>query len=119
MFAHGAVLRKNFFDAEQLEALVKDHHNAGLSDEEVAVMDFAMKVIHDAHHITPADIEPLRQHGLADEEIMDVILAASARSFFSLTLDALGAQPDEAYREHIHGLEEALAVGRPYLPADE
>jgi alkylhydroperoxidase family enzyme len=119
MFAHGAVLRKNFFDAEQLKALIQDHHNAGLSDEEVAVMDFAMKVIHEAHRITPADIEPLRMFGLADEEILDVVLAASARSFFSLTLDALGAQPDEAYREHIHGLEDVLAVGRPYLPAED
>jgi uncharacterized peroxidase-related enzyme len=119
MFAHGAVLRKNFFDTEQLKALIQDHHNAGLSDEEVAVMDFATKVIHEAHHITPADIEPLRKFGLTDEEILDVVLATSARSFFSLTLDALGAQPDEAYREHIHGLEDVLAVGRPYLPPED
>ena len=118
MFAHGAVLRKNFFDAEQLMALVQDHHKAGLSDEEVAVMDLAVKVIQQAHHISPADIEPLRKLGLSDEEILDVILAASARSFFSLTLDALGAQPDEAYGEHIHGLEDALAIGRPYQPGE-
>jgi len=39
---------------------------------------------------------PVRAHGLSDEEILDVTLAASARSFFSKTLDAMGCEPDEA-----------------------
>jgi alkylhydroperoxidase family enzyme len=110
------VLRKNFFDPDQLTALVKDFHAAGLADEEVAVMDFAQKVVRSAHEITANDIEILRGYGLADEEIMDVILAASARSFFARSLDALGTQPDAEYLENMGGLEEVLAVGRPYNP---
>jgi uncharacterized peroxidase-related enzyme len=116
MFAHGAVLRKNFFDPEQLTAIIQDHHKAGLSEEEVAIMDFAQKVIRAAHQITPEDISVLRDFGLQDQEILDVILTATARSFFALSLDALGAQPDDAYLEQIHGLEAVLAVGRPFQP---
>jgi hypothetical protein len=44
---------------------------------------------------------------------MDVILAATARCFFSKTLDALGVQPDSKYRELDAGLRQALVVGRP------
>ncbi|MFN2149079.1 MAG: hypothetical protein ACK2T2_11865 [Anaerolineales bacterium] len=110
------MLRKNFFDPDQLRALVNDFHDAGLSEEEVAVMDFAQKVIRAAHEITESDVDVLRGYGLKDEEIMDVILAASARSFFGLSLDALGLQPDLAYLEDVAGLEEVLSVGRPFEP---
>jgi hypothetical protein len=44
---------------------------------------------------------------------MDVVLAASARCFFSKTLDALGVLPDAAYRELPEDVQEALVVGRP------
>jgi hypothetical protein len=37
--------------------------------------------------------------GLSDEEIMDVVLAAAVRCFFSKTLDALGVRPDASFRE--------------------
>jgi len=110
------VLRKNFFEPDELKALVEDYHNAGLPDEEVAVMDFAQKVIRAAHEITEQDIQGLREFGLTDEEIMDVILAASARSFFALSLDALGSQPDVEYLEQVAGLEDVLSVGRPFRP---
>jgi alkylhydroperoxidase family enzyme len=110
------VLRRNYFSPDQIRSLVKDFHTAGLTDEEVALMDFAQKVVRAAHEITQADIEQLREFGLSDEEIMDVILAASARSFFALSLDALGLQPDAAYLEDVAGLEDTLSVGRPFAP---
>ena len=44
---------------------------------------------------------------------MDVVLAASARCFFSKTLDALGVLPDASYSELDPGMREALVVGRP------
>ena len=48
---------------------------------------------------------------------MDVILAASARCFFSKTLDALGVLPDASYLELEPELREALVVGRPIAAA--
>jgi hypothetical protein len=41
----------------------------------------------------------VRSQGLTDPEIFDVALAAAARSFFSKSLDAMGAQPDPEYTE--------------------
>ncbi|GMR11396.1 MAG: hypothetical protein BMS9Abin28_2227 [Anaerolineae bacterium] len=114
MLAHGAVLRKNVFGHEQLVAIVKDFRNAGLPADEVAVMALAQKVSIRANDVSQDDIEELRMHGLSDEEIMDVVLTAAARSFFSRTLDALGARPDEVYKELEPELVEVLTVGRAY-----
>lgn len=70
-----------------MKAVVSDHRSAGLSEVDVAVMDFAEKVADDATSIQQSDIERLRSLGLADEEIGDVVFAAAARCFFSkLTL---------------------------------
>jgi uncharacterized peroxidase-related enzyme len=114
MLAHGALLRKNFFSADQLVAVVKDFRNAGLPPEEVAIMSFAQKIITQAGQINERDMDELRKHGLSDEEILDIVLASTARSFFSKTLDALGAKPDETYLELEPELIQAFTIGRPF-----
>lgn len=112
--AHGAVLRKNFFNADQLIAIVKDFHKADLSPEEVALMSFAQKITNKANQVTEADMDELREFGLKDEEILDVVLACTARNFFSKTLDALAATPDDVYKDLEPELIKALTVGRPF-----
>lgn len=114
MLAHGALLRKNFFSAAQLAAIVKDFRNAGLPPEEVAIMSFAQKIITQARQIGEHDIDELHQHGLSDEEILDVVLASTARSFFSKTLDAVGTKPDNVYLELEPELLQLLTLGRPF-----
>jgi uncharacterized peroxidase-related enzyme len=114
MLAHGAILRKNFFNVYELTAIVKDFRNAGLPPEEVALMSFAQKIITNAHQINEDDIDELRKQDLTDEEILDVVLACTARSFFSKTLDALDAKPDEIYLELEPELIQELSLGRPF-----
>ena len=60
-----------------------------LDPVDLAVMDLAERVAVDATSITDADLQRLRDLGLTDGEIMDVVLTAAARCFFSKTLDAL------------------------------
>ncbi len=114
MLAHGALLRKNFFSADELAAIVKDFRNAGLPPEEVAIMAFAQKVTTQANQISEYDVNELRKHGFSDEEILDVVLASTARNFFSKTLDSLGAEPDDAYLELEPELLKVLTIGRPF-----
>jgi uncharacterized peroxidase-related enzyme len=113
--AHGKVLLEQFH--EPVREIALDHRAAGLDAVDVAVMDFAERVVDDASAITAADLEHLRSLGLSDAEIFDVALAAAARCFFSKTLDALGVQPDNHYSELEPGLREALVVGRPIAEA--
>jgi alkylhydroperoxidase family enzyme len=109
--AHGGVLAERF--GEPVLDIVLDRRAAGLAAVDVAVMDLAEKVVDDATSIGDDDLRPLRDLGLSEDEIMDVVLAAAARCFFSKTLDGLGVRPDASYREVERELREALVVGRP------
>ena len=109
--AHGKVLAERF--GEPVAQIAADHRAAGLSAVDVAVMDLAERVAEDASSVTEADLQRLRDLGLSQEDIMDVVLAAAARCFFSKTLDALGVRPDPSYRDLEPGLRQALVVGRP------
>ena len=109
--AHGTVLQERF--GEPVREIALDHRAAGLDEVDVAVMDLAERVVDDAASIGEADLQRLRDLGLGDTDIMDVVLAASARCFFSKTLDALGILPDSSYAELEPELREALVVGRP------
>jgi uncharacterized peroxidase-related enzyme len=113
--AHGSVLVERF--GEPVQAIALDRRAAGLDPIDVAVMDLAERVVDDATSIGDADLQRLRDLGLSDQDIMDVVLAAAARCFFSKTLDALGVQADPSYRQLEPGLREVLVVGRPI--ADE
>jgi alkylhydroperoxidase family enzyme len=113
--AHGSVLLEQF--GEPVRAIALDRRSAGLDTIDVAVMDLAEKVVDDATAIDDADLAPLRDLGLSESEIMDVVLAAAARCFFSKTLDALGVHPDASFAELEPGLREVLVVGRPIADA--
>jgi uncharacterized peroxidase-related enzyme len=111
--AHGSVLiDKGFLEADALRAVVSDHRDAGLEEVEVAVMDVAAKVARDATSVEQDDIDRLRSLGCSDQDILDVVLAAAARCFFSKVLDAVGAEPDAKYGQLDPALREALTVGR-------
>lgn len=109
--AHGRVLAEEF--GEPVREIAKDHRAAGLDEIDVAVMDLAERVVDDASSIDEADLQRLRDLGLSDAEVMDVVLAAAARCFFAKTIDAMGVLPDASYRELEPELREVLVVGRP------
>jgi uncharacterized peroxidase-related enzyme len=114
MLAHGAVLlHSQLVTDDELEAIARDYRRAGLSLAEVAMMAFAEKVTLSAHAVTAEDVETLRRHGFSDAEILDIALTAAARCFFSKTLDAVGAAPDDTFRGLDDRLRHVLTVGRP------
>jgi uncharacterized peroxidase-related enzyme len=113
VMAHGSVLLERFLEPDQLKAIMADHHNAGLDEVDVAVMDFADKVAADATSVTDADLDRLRSLGLSEGEVVEVVAAAAVRCFWSKALDGLGVQADAKYAALEPELREALTVGRP------
>ena len=111
---HGNVLRNQV--GEDIVAIVNDRE-ATLDAVDLAVMDLAERVVDDATSITGADLQRLRDLGLTDAEIMDVVLAAAARCFFSKTLDALFVEADAQFQELAAELKAAFVVGRPIATA--
>ena len=103
--AHGSILADRFLNADTVRRLAADHRAGGLDDVDVAVMDLAAKVAQ------PVDV------GLSDGDVLDVVLAATIRCFFSKTLDALDAPADAKYNGLEPALRDALTLGRPIATA--
>ena len=110
--AHGKVLAEQFLGAERTIALATGAVNA-LDPLDAEIVRFATLVTREPASVTAQDVERLRALGLADEEVLDVVLAVAARCFFSTVLEALGVQADPAYRALDPELRAALTVGRP------
>jgi uncharacterized peroxidase-related enzyme len=114
MAAHCKFLRDACDDESTMRAVAADPSGADLDAADRAVMDFATQVARDASSVAAADVQRLRDHGLGDPEIVDVVLAVAARAFFTKVLDALGVQADvqlgETFDPEVRG---QVTVGRP------
>jgi uncharacterized peroxidase-related enzyme len=111
--AHGRVLAREFMSDQEVIDLVADPDSAALAPVDRAVISLARKIVQGAADVSDEDIVALRDYGLSDEEIFDVVVAAAARCFFSKTLDATGTAPDAAFAQLPPPLRNVLTVGRP------
>ncbi len=111
--AHGSVLLDKFLTPDDLRAVIGDRDATELDAVDAAVIALADKVALDASSVTQADIDQLRSLGLTDADILDVVLAAAVRCFFSKVLDGLGIEADAKYAQLDPELRDALTVGRP------
>jgi uncharacterized peroxidase-related enzyme len=88
--------------------------DAGLTDQEKALADWARKVAADPNATTQADIAALRDRGLDDGQIFAITAFVALRLAFSTINDSLGAQPDaELARSLPEEVREAVTYGRP------
>ena len=111
--AHGKILRDRFQAGDAAAAIATGQAAEVLDETDLAVVELAEQVARDATAVTQAHIDRLRELGLSDADIADVVMAAAMRAFFSKTLDALGAEPDARYADELEPeLLEALTVGR-------
>jgi uncharacterized peroxidase-related enzyme len=97
---------------EQALAVHRDYRNAGLSAQQVGMLDYAAQISRDASKITAADIQALRELGLSDLNIADIALAASFRNFMSRYFDAVGATVEPEFLDADPEVRTELAVGR-------
>jgi len=100
-------------DRAQALAIQSDHRRAGLSERDVAMLDYAEQIAIDASQIGEADIERLRSVGFSDLNIADIAYAASFRCFLSRYFDAVGATAETQFLDDDPSVRAQLAVGKP------
>ena len=93
LLAHGKK-SLDLFSEPELIRIAKDYRDAGLSEAEVAMMDFAFTVSTASSAMTDKDSQRLRDVGFSDIEIVNIALAASARNYFSRAIQALAVETD-------------------------
>ncbi len=97
-----------------LAAGVLTGDDAGLTDQEKAIADWARRVAGDPNATTPADVQALRDCGLDDGQIFAITAFVALRLAFSTVNDSLGAQPDAELVRSLPGeVREAVTYGRP------
>jgi uncharacterized peroxidase-related enzyme len=75
-------------DEETLSALVKDLGN--VSPERIrAIIGFALKAAHDPQRLVAEDFERVREQGITDEELVEIIFIAAVGNFSDTLADAL------------------------------
>ena len=116
--AHSKFLRDECGDEPTMVAIAEDPSGAGLSEQDRAVLQFAGQVARDASSVQQDDVDALRELGLTDADVADIVFAAAARSFFTRVLDGLGAQLDvETAGTFDADVLASMVVGRPVADA--
>lgn len=109
--AHGHKLTP-FFSNDEVCAIADQQAVEAVTEAEQEMIRFARKVARDASTVTAADVQKLKDHGLGDAEIFDVVAAVAARAFFTKILDAVGSLPDAGFMKLDEAFRVPLTVGR-------
>ena len=98
MEAHEADLRGEVENEEKARAIQNDYRTAGLEVEEMALLDFSVKLTKSPPSMNEEDVERLRQHGFTDEQIVDAVHCIAYFNFINRVLDGLGVDPESFMR---------------------
>jgi uncharacterized peroxidase-related enzyme len=97
MMSHAAA-SKSFYgdDATIVDDVLKDMHQANISNKMKALLHIAGKVQILGREVTQQDVDAARNEGATDKEIHDTVLIAAAFCMFNRYVDGLGtwAPPD-------------------------
>lgn len=123
--AHRHFLDELGVSTQQLDCLARDYRDAALSEPEVALLDFVLKLGTDATAVHGGDIEVLRRNGWTDEQLLEAVLMTALTNFLCTLSAGLGVAPDfepQPVRSSIDGLLHvtppvSTAPKGPYLRA--
>jgi uncharacterized peroxidase-related enzyme len=98
--AHGFAVRALTKDPVLGDRITLDYRRAGLTPRQVAMLDYAVKITLEPASCSEPDIELLREHGFADEDIWDIAEVAAMFNFTNRLASAAGMIPNPEY----HGM---------------
>ncbi len=73
-----------------VEAIKSDYRTAELDEATRAVLDFAVKLTRTPGEMKPSDVDTLRQHGLSELAIHDVVQVTAYFNYINRIADGLG-----------------------------
>jgi RNA polymerase sigma-70 factor, ECF subfamily len=88
--------------AEESYKIAADHWQAGLSELDNVLLDFAVKLSARPEEFSLEDVESLRRQGLSDEQILEAVAVTALTQFLNTVQQGTGAVPDFAPRQSFH-----------------
>ena len=95
--AHGHALAAALDDRLLADYIATNWRHASLDERRAAICEYAEKVTARPHELAEADLQRLRDVGLSDHEVWDVVEIAAMYNFTNRMALALGQQPNEEY----------------------
>ncbi len=79
-----------------MRALESDYTTAPITTQELAMLDYVVKLTKDATRVSPDDHAKLRKAGFDDKAILQITLIASWFNYINRVADALGVGREPA-----------------------
>ena len=97
MQAHGAALRLRTKDPVFVDHLLSNYRYAQLEPQDRAMLDFAVKLTKTPDQCGEGDLEPLREAGFSDEDILHIAELTAIFNFNGRIANGLGLMPNTEY----------------------
>ena len=77
-----------------VEAIKTDYRTAELDEATRAVLDFSVRLTRTPGEMKPSDLEALRQQGLSELAILDIVQVAAYFNYINRVAEALGVDDE-------------------------
>ncbi len=98
--SHGFALRAILKDPAKGERITLDYRRAGLTEKQMAMLDFAVKLTLDPVTVAEEDVDDLRAVGFSDEDTWDIVEVTAMFNFTNRLMSGTGVLPNPEY----HGM---------------
>jgi uncharacterized peroxidase-related enzyme len=98
--SHGAALREHGKDAVKADLVAVNWGQADLTDRERALAAYAEKLTLTPAEVTAEDLQPLRDAGYDDHQIMEAVQVVGMFNMTNRVSTALAMVPNEEYHSH-------------------
>jgi RNA polymerase sigma-70 factor, ECF subfamily len=114
---HSQTLQFLGIKPEVAHQVTVDHHQANLSDQDVALLDFARQLAQQPLKFTADDVGRLGAQGFSEEQILEAVLMVGLTNLLNVVQAGLGSEPDFKPRANLPQKEvnPAAESGRPIL----
>lgn len=96
--AHGFAVRALLKDPLKGDRITLDYTRAGLTEREIAMLDYAVKITLEPAACDEEDLDELRRVGFADEDIWDIAEVAAMFNYTNRLASATGMMPNPEYQ---------------------
>jgi uncharacterized peroxidase-related enzyme len=92
--AHSNALESMGVPTEVIQSCAGDPDLAHVPPPQRAILKFGLKTARSPRSVTDADLQALRDHGLSDGEIMEVVMVAACSNFLNTWAEVSGILVD-------------------------
>ena len=98
---HAGFLLRQSDDAQLVSDILHDYTAADLSEADLVMLDFALKLTLNPSSVAKNDVEALRDAGYEDSEVLSIVLTTCLINFMNRLADGLGIDVPLEYQNSV------------------